>query len=357
MKSVVDLRLAERILQFSVRVLVLMEFHQFQTFIAPILQQKLNWHVVAVATEPSDAVRLARHLHPDLILLDLDLPRMNGINAARQIRTVSPESKIVFLTRESSANVLRQLLEFGVFGYVKKGYAATELTAAMEAVFQHRRFIGNRGASHELAGSGESHSDRRTKEVLNEMASPAREKPIYPPSHEIQFYSEDTVLLDRLSGFVEAALRAGHSAAICATRPWRDHLVYALLGRGLDVDDFIRRRNYMAFDAVKILSAFTTGESLDRPKFLQVLGGVITSVADAARGSRPRVALYQECSSVLWAKGRDATAIQLERLVNELVNRYDVDVLCGYSLIYFHGEEDSQVIQRLCAEHSAVNSE
>jgi DNA-binding NarL/FixJ family response regulator len=334
-----------------------MEFHQFQTFIAPILQQRPNWHVVAVATEPSDAVRLARHLHPDLILLDLDLPRMNGINAARQIRMVSPESKIVFLSRESSASVLRELLEFGVLGYVKKDYASSELIAAMEAVLQHRQFIGSGGASHELTGAGESRTERHIKEVLTEMASPSREKPISPPSHEIQFYSEDRVLLDRLSGFVEAALRAGHSAAVCATRPWRDHLVYALQGRDFDVDDLIRRRNYMAFDAVKTLSAFTTGESLDRPKFLQVLGGVITSAADAARGIRPRVALYQECSSLLWAKGRDETAIQLERLVNELVSRYDVDVLCGYSLIYFHGEEDSQVIHRLCAEHSAVNSE
>jgi len=344
-------------LQFSVRVLVLMEFHQFQTFIAPILQQRPNWHVVAVAAEPSDAVRLARHLHPDLILLDLDLPRMNEINAARQIRTVSPESNIVFLSRESSAMVVRDLFRFGVLGYVKKEYASSELIAAMEAVFQHRRFIGSGEASHELADTGESPTDGHIREVLNEMASPWREKPLSPPSHEIQFYSEDAVLLDRLSGFVEAALRAGHSAAVCATKSSRDDLVYALQGRGLDVDDLVRRRNYMAFDAAKILSAFTTGESLDRAKFLRVLGGVITSAVDAARANRPRVALYQECSSLLWAKGRDETAIQLERLLNELVNRHDMDVLCGYSLIYFHGEEDSHAIQRLCAEHSAVNSE
>ncbi len=343
-------------MQFSVRVVVLMEFHQFQTFIAPILQQRPNWHVVAVAAEPSDAVRLAGHLHPDLILLDLDLPRMNGINTARQIRTVSPESNIVFLSRESPAMVVRDLFRFGVLGYVKKEYASSELIAAMEAVFQHRRFIGSGEASHELAGSAESHADRHIKEVLK-MTSPWREKSLSPPSHEIQFYSEDAVLLDRLGGFVEAAIRAGHSAAVCATKSSRDDLVCALQGRGLDVDDLVRRRNYMAFDAAKILSAFSTGESLDRAKFLRVLGGVITSAVEAARANRARVALYQECSSLLWAKGRDETAIQLERLLNELVNRYDMDVLCGYSLTYFHGEEDIYAIQRLCAEHSAVNSE
>ena len=344
-------------MQFSVRVLVFMEFRQFRTLIAPILQQRPNWHVIGVAPEPSDAVRLARHLHPDLVLLDLDLPRMKGINAARQMRTVSPESKIVFLSQESSARVLRELFRFGVLGYVKKEYASRELIAAMEEVLQHRQFIGSGGASHELTDAEESRSKRRIKEALTEMASPSDEKPLSPSSHEIQFYSEDAVLLDRLSGFVEAALRAGHSAAVCATKSSRDDLACALQGRGLDVDDLIRRRNYMAFDAVRTLSAFTAGESLDRPNFLQVLGGVITTAAHAARGIRPRVALYQECSSLLWAKGGDETALQLEHLLNELVNRYDVDVLCGYSLIYFHGEEDSHAIQRLCAEHSAVNSE
>jgi len=333
-----------------------MEFHQFQTFIAPILQQRPNWHVVAVAAEPSDAVRLARHLHPDLILLDLDLPRMKAINAARQMRTVSPDSKTVFLSQESSARLVPELFRFGVLGYVKKEFASSELIAAVEAALQHRHFIGSGGASPELSGAAESHGDRRVREVLNKIAGASREKPLSPPSHEIQFYSEDAVLLDRLTGFVEAALRAGHSAAVCATGPWRDELVNALQHRGLDVDDFIRRRNYMAFDAAKTLSAFTTGESLDRPKLLQVLGGIITSAIDAAWANRPRVALYQECSSLLWAKGRDETAIQLEGLLNVLVSRYDVDVLCGYSLIYFHGEEDSHAIQRLCAEHSAVNS-
>jgi hypothetical protein len=59
----------------------------------------------------------------------------------------------------------------------------------------------------------------------------------------------------------------------------------------------------------------------------------------------------------LWEQGREEPTIQLERLFNELANRYDLDVLCGYSLTYFHGEEDSHTIQRLCAEHSSVDSE
>jgi CheY-like chemotaxis protein len=313
--------------------------------------------VVAVARESSDAVRLAKQLQPDLILLDIDLPRMNGIKAAREIRTFAPESKTVFLSQESSSGLLREVFRLGIWGYVNKEYASRELIAAMDAVLQGRHFIGSGGASHELVSAGESHPDCRIENVLTMMASPSRQKPLPGPRHEIQFYSEDTVLLDRLSSFVAAALRAGHSAIVCATRSWRDDLVHVLHGRGLDVVDLIRRRNYVAFDAVEALSTCTTGESLDGPKFLQLLGGVITTAADAARGIRSRVALYQECTSLLWAQGRQEVAIQLEHLLNDLVNRYDVDVLCGYSVTYVHAEEDIHILQRLCAEHSAVNSE
>ena len=59
---------------------------------------------------------------------------------------------------------------------------------------------------------------------------------------------------------------------------------------------------------------------------------------------------------LLWAEGNAEAAIQLEKLGNELVNAYDIDILCGYSLYTFHGGMDGDIYQRICAEHSAVHS-
>lgn len=341
----------------SVRILVLEDFDQFQKRIAPILQQRPNWQIVALATESADAVGLAKELQPDLILLDIDLPRMNGIKAARDIRTVVRESRIVFLSQESSIGLLREVFRFGVWGYVNKEHAPRELISAMEAVLQGRHFIGSGGAGQGLHGERGSRPNDRTKQVLASIATPSPQKLFAAPRHEIQFFSDEAILLDRSSRLIEAALEAGHAAVVCATKPLRDDLAHALQGRHLNVDDLLRRGNYVTLDAVETLSTLVSGESLDQVKFFEIFGGAVTCAADTARGSRARVALYQECAALLWAQGREEPAIQLERLFNELANRYDVDVLCGYSVTYFHGEEDKHAIQRLCAEHSFVNSE
>jgi DNA-binding NarL/FixJ family response regulator len=72
---------------------------------------------------------------------------MNGIEAARRIRLLSPESKIIFVTQESSADVIEEALSFGALGYVIKSHAASELLAAVQAVREGRTFVSNGNGS------------------------------------------------------------------------------------------------------------------------------------------------------------------------------------------------------------------
>jgi DNA-binding NarL/FixJ family response regulator len=87
-------------------------------------------------------------LQPDLILLDVGLPTLNGIEAARRIHTLSPKSKILFVSQESSVDVVQEALRLGAMGYVVKTHAGTELLAAVEAVCQGRQFVGAGLAGH-----------------------------------------------------------------------------------------------------------------------------------------------------------------------------------------------------------------
>ena len=80
-------------------------------------------------------------LKPDLILLDIGLPVLNGIEAARQIRKLVPESKIIFLSQESSAEIVQEAFSLGAWGYVVKTRAGKELLTAVEAVISGKRFI------------------------------------------------------------------------------------------------------------------------------------------------------------------------------------------------------------------------
>jgi DNA-binding NarL/FixJ family response regulator len=83
-------------------------------------------------------------LKPDLILLDIGLPTLNGLEAARQIRKLVPESKIIFLSQESSADVVQEALRIGARGYVVKVRAATGLLTAVEAVISGKRYVSSK---------------------------------------------------------------------------------------------------------------------------------------------------------------------------------------------------------------------
>ncbi len=97
--------------------------------------------MVAVASDGLEAVQKAQELQPDLILLDIRLPHLDGIAAACQIRKVAPDSKILFLTQELDPAVAQAALSSGGHGYVIKSHATQELIAAMEAVLLGKKFL------------------------------------------------------------------------------------------------------------------------------------------------------------------------------------------------------------------------
>jgi DNA-binding NarL/FixJ family response regulator len=120
------------------RILIVEDFPHFRKFICSTLAERLDLRVVAEASDGLEAVQKAVELKPDLILLDIGLPTMNGIEAARQIRKLSPESKIVFLSQESSAEVVEEALNTGACGYVVKARAASELLRALDSAMLRR---------------------------------------------------------------------------------------------------------------------------------------------------------------------------------------------------------------------------
>ena len=110
--------------------------------------------VICQASDGLEAVQRAEELQPDLILFDIGLPTLNGIEAARQIRRFSPESKIIFLTLESSTDVVQEGLNLGARGYVLKTRAALDLVAAVEAVLDGRRFVSAGLSGHNFTEPG-----------------------------------------------------------------------------------------------------------------------------------------------------------------------------------------------------------
>jgi DNA-binding NarL/FixJ family response regulator len=127
-----------------VRILLVDDFVDWQRSVSDHLQQDRRFRVIAVASDGLQAVQTAQELQPDLILLDIGLPHLNGIAAARQIRDVSPSSKILFLTQELEPAVAQAALSSGGDGYVVKSSAAQDLIPAIEAVMLGKIFVSPR---------------------------------------------------------------------------------------------------------------------------------------------------------------------------------------------------------------------
>ena len=125
----------------SSRVLVVEDSEPFRKFICSALGKRPELQIIGEVTDGLEAVQKAEELQPDLIVLDIGLPSLNGINAARRIRKVAPHSKILFVTQESSTDVAQEALGLGALGYVVKAHAGRELLVAVEDVRQGRRFV------------------------------------------------------------------------------------------------------------------------------------------------------------------------------------------------------------------------
>jgi DNA-binding NarL/FixJ family response regulator len=126
-----------------IRVLIVEDFLPFQHFICSTMRTRPNLQVICEVSDGREAVQKAEELKPDLIVLDIGLPTLNGIDAARQIRQLSPESKIIFVTQESSADVVQAAFSSGAQAYVLKSSAGIDLLAAVEAVLEGRQFVSS----------------------------------------------------------------------------------------------------------------------------------------------------------------------------------------------------------------------
>jgi DNA-binding NarL/FixJ family response regulator len=168
----------------SVRVVVVDDYAPFRNFFCSTLRKNPELQIVAEIADGLEAVQKAEELQPDLILLDLGLPKLNGIEAARRIRKVAPQSKILFVSQESSPDVVEEALSLGPAGYVVKAYAASELLAAVEAVRQGKRFIS--AGLPGLASSAAAAAQDRDSLPDEEAVSPPRKGdiPSSPTSEE-----------------------------------------------------------------------------------------------------------------------------------------------------------------------------
>jgi len=126
----------------ALRTIVVDDHEDLRKFLRSALE-KAGCVVIGEASDGLQAVEQAQELQPDLILLDLSLPKLNGMEVGRRIRKLSPNSKIVFLSQDASLEIVQAALRLGAAGYMLKS-DATDLPHAVDAILQGEVFVSNR---------------------------------------------------------------------------------------------------------------------------------------------------------------------------------------------------------------------
>jgi DNA-binding NarL/FixJ family response regulator len=124
------------------RTLIVEDHEGVRALLRSLLENETQCVVVGEASDGLQAVQRAQELQPDLILLDLSLPKLNGMEAGRRIRKISPQSRIVFLSQDSTPEIVESALRIGA-GYLLKS-DAKELPAAVHAVLEGGKFVSDR---------------------------------------------------------------------------------------------------------------------------------------------------------------------------------------------------------------------
>jgi DNA-binding NarL/FixJ family response regulator len=335
------------------------DFVPWRNYVIAKLAEHPALKIVGFASDGLEAVLKAAELQPDLILMDVNLPTLSGISAARRIQELSLTTKILFVSQILDLDVALAALDAGGLGYVVKSDAENELLPAVEAAMSGKRFVSALLASRDFTGvlGPQAPIGPRTEESIDLSSRRLTRNKAFGHSHEVEFFRNDASFLDRCTRFMGTALANGDSLILGATLSHANTLRQRLESEGCDVAEAIERGRYLVLEPADVLSEFLVNGQLDSARVMKFAGNFVATALKAATGKHPRVAACGECSALLYAEGHAEAALEMERLTNELAYMYNIHILCGYPIERFLSEEQRPMFQRICAEHSAIYSQ
>jgi two-component system NarL family response regulator len=171
-----------------IRIIIADDHRMMRDALITVLNEAPDMDVVGTAENGRDAVALARELEPDVVVMDIGMPDLNGVDATARIHLRNPEIKIIALSTYADKRFINEMSDAGATGYVAKASAATELMTAIRAVVKGRRYLCPRalaevGDTETAASRPEAALSRREREVLQLVAEGLRTTEIAERMH------------------------------------------------------------------------------------------------------------------------------------------------------------------------------
>jgi DNA-binding NarL/FixJ family response regulator len=309
------------------RILVVEDHEPFRRMICELLRRRGDLLVVGEAADGLDAIYQAEALRPDVVMLDIGLPMLSGLEAAGQIRAKVPDAKLMFVTNESSMEVVEHAFTTGAHGYVYKPRVLRDVLPVLDAIIRGGRFVSG---GLERVARGDS------------LAS---------HDHHLLFCSSDAVLVTAFSRFIAGALDRGNTVIVLVTEAHDRSLQRSLQASQVDLALAIRQKRYVSVSITELLAKVMVDGCPDPTRFLNAAEELLTEAARRA-GGHAEIAACGECSPTVWAGGNVEGAIQLEQLWDDVAKSRQMDILCAYPLAA--RDESAPAVRRLCEEHTAV---
>jgi DNA-binding NarL/FixJ family response regulator len=320
----------------SIRVLVVEDFEPIRNSVCLKLQTDPKLQVVGEVSDGLEAVQKAEELQPELILLDIGLPTLNGLQAARLIRKVSPSSKIVFVSQESSTEVIEEALRIGANGYIAKTDLGRELLPGVGIILSGNIFISSLPA----------HSNGGLAAVLHRST---RSNP-----HVVAVYRDDAALVNGLTRCISSALNFGSAVIAAVTASHWNSLLHMLSTSNSEIDNDVRQGKLVFLDVAEACATFAIGDQANGERF-SAAGNFLDRAAAQANAESPRVFVCGECPSILLAEGTLDAAIEIELLWNDFSKIIgDIALHCAYLSAQFESKDKAHIFERVCEQHSVV---
>jgi DNA-binding NarL/FixJ family response regulator len=333
-----------------VRALIADDFRKWRQELQSLLERTHIVQVVAEAADGLDAVQKAQELQPELILLDVGLPKLSGLQALRLIKECAPHARVLFVSENRSWEIAQEAFQIGALGYLVKSDVGRELLAAVSKVLENQQFISSSlAASWPDPVALRDHSSRDGNESLSH--SPSHKISI---RHEVSFYEDDVALAHGFAQTAQAVLKAGNLAVIIATDFHERLIERELNNNGIDIEVVTRAGRLIECDPGDVLSKVMIEEVPESILCAQVLDDLVLEAANRGNPDPGRVAICAECAETLLRCGNEEGAVRLEHLWDGLLSTHWVDTLCGYLWGSFPYRQRTPLFRRICAEHSAI---
>jgi CheY-like chemotaxis protein len=282
------------------RILVADDHDEMRQRIATLLESAFD--VVATVADGQAAVEAVRALHPDVVVLDIAMPVLNGLEAAAIIKDLPEPPKIVFATGYDDPEFAEASVALGASGFVLK---------------------------------------RNMSEIVSVIHRALN-------VHAVCFYENAQSLARTVGSFIGTGLAINQPAVLIATRAHGDAIVEQMSAMALDPRKRMEQGELVMLCADELLSRFMVDGMPDAVRFQDTLGPIM----DAAAGSGNRVVrAYGEMVDLLWNNDKAAAAVSLEILWNQLIARRKLSLLCGYRLEGIGSGDESK---KICDLHSHV---